>query len=111
MPWGITLPWVQPSSPQLESNGCSCSQSCLLQLRQVFGGVRVELLDAGLAAKLDLLAVVNLGDGRAHAAEFITTDDTGLERISGGSSRDEAGTEEEAGEEGEGQFHGGFGLS
>jgi len=43
----------------------------LFGLSHVFEGIRVELLDAGLAAELDLLAVVNLGDWLAHAAESL----------------------------------------
>jgi hypothetical protein len=47
----------------------------LLQLAEIFGRIGVELLDAGLAAKFDLLVVVNLGDDLAHAAEFVAADE------------------------------------
>jgi len=43
----------------------------LFGLSHVFDGIRVERLDAGLAAELDLLAVVNLGNRLAYAAEAI----------------------------------------
>jgi len=83
----------------------------LLELAEILGRIGLELLDAGLAAEFDLLVVVNLGDGLAHAAEFIAADEAGFQRVGGGSRNGEAGTEEETGEEGEGRFHGGVGLS
>ena len=86
------------------------------ELREVFGLIGFELLDAGFAAKFDLLAVVNLGDGAAHAVEVVATDEAfgegvGLGFLGGGSGfRGRAGGEGEAeeggGEEGaECRFH------
>jgi len=58
----------------------------LRQLGKIFGRIGFELLDAGLAAKFDLLAVVNLVNRLAHAAKFIAADEAGFERVGSGSS-------------------------
>jgi hypothetical protein len=85
--------------------------SYFLSLPRYLAGLASNFLMQGLQQKFDLLVVVNLGDGLAHAAEFIAADEAGFQRVGGGSRNGEAGTEEETGEEGEGRFHGGVGLS
>ena len=71
-----------------------------VQLGEVFGRIRVELLHAGLAAEFDLLAFVGFDDDLAHAAELVATDDAGVERVrlvsgkAGGGEGDEDGGEQ-----------------
>ena len=53
----------------------------LPHLLEVELGVRLELFDAGLAAELDLLTVVDTHDGVTHRAELAVHDDTRVERV------------------------------
>lgn len=50
----------------------------LVEFGKVFAWVCVEFFHAGFAAKFHFLALVDLGDGRAHAAELVITDDAGV---------------------------------
>ena len=52
-----------------------------IELGEVFGRIRVELLHAGLAAEFDLLAFVGFNGDLAHAAELVPTDDASIERV------------------------------
>jgi hypothetical protein len=51
------------------------------QLRHVFAGLFIEVIQAGLAAKADLCAFMREDMGLAHAVEFFTGNDTGGERV------------------------------
>ena len=53
----------------------------LRQLDKILRLIGFEFFDAGLAAKFDLLAVIDLGDGAAHAVEVVATDEALGERV------------------------------
>jgi hypothetical protein len=79
-----------------------------LHLRHILGRVLVEVLQAGLAAQIDVRAIVRDFDGFAHAAKIFILDDAFLERVGGRNAfngRGDASTEEQAGEEDEDGFH------
>ena len=77
------------------------------ELREVFGLIGLELFDAGFAAKFDLLAVVNLGDGAAHAVEVVAADEAFGEGVGLGFLGGEGGFRGGVGSEGEAEEGGG----
>jgi hypothetical protein len=50
----------------------------LVDFGQVFSRVSVELFHARFAAEFHFLPLMDFGDGRAHAAELVITDDAGV---------------------------------
>jgi hypothetical protein len=45
------------------------------QFDKILGLIGFKLFDAGLAAKFDLLSIIDLGDGAAHAVEIVAADE------------------------------------
>lgn len=83
-------------------------QWLLWEFGEVFGLIGLELLDAGLAAKFDLLAIIYLCDGFPHRAKTIAADEASLEWVRFGICGMETESEvkdEGGGDEGDFGFH------
>ena len=79
-------------------------------LSRKFGGIFVEVLQAGLAAQIHVGAVVGDFDRLAHSTEVFIGDGAFFEGIGGRNAfngGDDASTEDQAGKEDESEFHDG----
>jgi hypothetical protein len=53
----------------------------LRQFDKILRLIGFKLFDAGFAAKFDLLSIIDLGDGAAHAVEVVATDEAFCEWV------------------------------
>jgi hypothetical protein len=102
-----------PRTPLIIFKSCAVATSpCVMggllrQLAEILRLIGFEFFDAGLATKFDLLAVIDLGDGAAHAVEVVATDEALGERVRLGFFSGERWLWRGAGGEGEAQQGGG----